>query len=76
MNPLTAERIARNDSAFRDANEGIGLKAREYETAEDQPGPVHLRVRRFELHCDPPTHTWRVRGYSGGFAPVPERPRS
>jgi hypothetical protein len=39
MNPLTAERIARNDSAFRDANEGIGLKAREYETDEDQPVP-------------------------------------
>jgi len=39
VNPLTAERIARNDSAFRDANEQIGLKAREYDTAEDQPIP-------------------------------------
>jgi hypothetical protein len=39
VNPLTAERIARNHSAFRDANEKIGLKAREYDTAEDQPVP-------------------------------------
>ena len=39
VNPLTAERIARNDSAFRNANEKIGLKAREYDTAEDQPVP-------------------------------------
>ena len=39
VNPLTAERIARNASAFRDANEKIGLKAREYDTAEDQPVP-------------------------------------
>ena len=39
VNPLTAERIARNDSAFRDANEKIGLKARECDTADTQPVP-------------------------------------
>jgi hypothetical protein len=39
MNPLTAERIARNDSAFREANEQIGAKAREHHTAADQPVP-------------------------------------
>lgn len=39
MSPLTAERIARNDSAFREANEQIGAKAREKHTAEDQPVP-------------------------------------
>ena len=36
---MTAERIARNDSAFREANEQIGAKAREHHTAEDQPVP-------------------------------------
>ena len=39
MSPLTAELIARNDSAFRDANEQIGAKAREHHTAEDQAVP-------------------------------------
>jgi hypothetical protein len=39
MTPLTAERIARDDSAFREANEQIGVKAREPHTAEDQPVP-------------------------------------
>ena len=39
MKPLTAERIARNDSAFREANEQIGVKARELRTAAEQPVP-------------------------------------
>ena len=36
MNPMTAERIARNDSAFRAANEQISSKATTAHTAEDQ----------------------------------------
>jgi hypothetical protein len=38
MNPMTEERIARNDSIFRDANEQINAKAKEHNT-------VHLRMR-------------------------------
>ena len=36
MNLMTAERIGRNDSAFRDANEQIRGKAREQHVADDQ----------------------------------------
>ena len=36
MDPMTAERIGRNDSAFRDANEQISAKAKEHRTADDQ----------------------------------------
>jgi hypothetical protein len=36
MDAMTAERIGRNDSAFRDANEQIRGKAREHQTADDQ----------------------------------------
>ena len=36
MNPMTAERIGRNDSAFRDANEQIRGKARDKHIADDQ----------------------------------------
>lgn len=36
MNPMTAERIGRNDSAFRDANEQIFAKADEHHTAAGQ----------------------------------------
>jgi hypothetical protein len=39
MNRLTAERIARNDSVFRDANEQVSARAREYGAAEDQAVP-------------------------------------
>lgn len=39
MNRLAAERIARNDSVFRDANEQISAKARQHRTAEDQSVP-------------------------------------
>jgi hypothetical protein len=39
MDWLAAERIARNDSVFRDANEQIGRKAREHGAAEDQDVP-------------------------------------
>ena len=39
MNPMTAERIGRNDSAFRDANEQIRGKAREQHIADDQVIP-------------------------------------
>lgn len=36
MDLMTAERIGRNDSAFRDANEQIRGKAREQHIADDQ----------------------------------------
>ena len=36
MTPMTSERIARNDSAFRAANEQISSKATALHTAEDQ----------------------------------------
>ena len=36
MDPMTAERIGRNDSAFRDANEQISAKADEHHTAAGQ----------------------------------------
>ncbi len=39
MDPMTAERIGRNDSTFRDANEQIRAKAREHLTDLDQPIP-------------------------------------
>jgi hypothetical protein len=39
MDPTTAERIGRNDSAFRDANEQISAKANEHRTAVDQLVP-------------------------------------
>ena len=39
MSRLTAERIARNDSVFRDANEQIGMKAREQHAADDAALP-------------------------------------
>jgi hypothetical protein len=35
MDWMTAERIGRNDSAFRDANEQISAKAKELRTADD-----------------------------------------
>ena len=39
MYPMTAERIGRTDSAFRDANEQIRTKANEHLTAAEQPVP-------------------------------------
>lgn len=39
MDPMTAERIGRNDSAFRDANEQIRARAKEHLTAADQLVP-------------------------------------
>jgi hypothetical protein len=39
MEPMTEERIARNDSTFRDANESIGARAREFGTDEQQVVP-------------------------------------
>ena len=42
---MTAERIGRNDSIFRDANEQINAKAQEHGTDEDTGRAIHLRVR-------------------------------
>jgi hypothetical protein len=39
MNPMTEERIARNHSIFRDVNEQINAKAKEYDTDEEQAVP-------------------------------------
>jgi hypothetical protein len=39
MDPMTDERIARNDSIFRDANEQINAKARDHDTDERQAVP-------------------------------------
>ena len=39
MDVMTAERIAHNDSAFRDANEQISRRATALLTAKDQPIP-------------------------------------
>ena len=39
MNRFSAERIARNDSVFRDANEQINARARERGAVEHQPVP-------------------------------------
>jgi len=39
MNPMTAERVARNDSIFRDVNEQINAKAKEHDKGEEQAVP-------------------------------------
>ena len=49
MNPMTEERIARNDSLFRDANEQIGAKAREHGTKEEQVVPFICECA--DEHC-------------------------
>ena len=49
MNRSNAERIARNDSIFRDANEQISAKAREHGTAEDQDVPFLCECA--DEHC-------------------------
>ena len=36
---MTAERIARNDSIFRDVNEEFNAKAKEHDTDEEQALP-------------------------------------
>lgn len=49
MNPMTEERIARNDSIFRDANEHIRAKAREHGTEEEQAVPFICECA--DEHC-------------------------
>jgi hypothetical protein len=49
MNPMTAERIGRNDSIFRDANEQINAKAQEYDTDEGQAVPFICECA--DEHC-------------------------
>ena len=49
MNPMTAERIARNDSIFRDANEQINAKAQAYDTDEEQDVPFICECA--DEHC-------------------------
>jgi hypothetical protein len=49
MNPMTEERIARNDSIFRDANEQINAKAKEHDTDEDQVVPFICECA--DEHC-------------------------
>jgi hypothetical protein len=49
MNAMTEERIARNDSLFRDANEHIRAKAREHGTAEEQAVPFICECA--DEHC-------------------------
>ena len=59
MNPMTEERIARNDSIFRDANEQINASAREHDTDEEQAVP-------FICECadDTARHSFRSREVS------------
>jgi hypothetical protein len=49
MNPITEERIARNDSIFRDANEQINTSAREHGTDEEQAVPFICECA--DEHC-------------------------
>jgi hypothetical protein len=49
MNPMTEERIARNDSIFRDVNEQINAKAKEYDTDEQQAVPFICECA--DEHC-------------------------
>lgn len=49
MNPMTEERIARNDSIFRDANEQINAKAKELDTDEEQAVPFICECA--DEHC-------------------------
>lgn len=49
MNPMTEERIARNDSIFRDANEQINAKAKELETDEGHAVPFICECA--DEHC-------------------------
>ena len=49
MNPMTEERIARNDSIFRDANEQINAKAKKYDTDDDQAVPFICECA--DEHC-------------------------
>jgi hypothetical protein len=49
MYPMTEERIARNASIFRDANEQINAKAKEHDTDEDQVVPFICECA--DEHC-------------------------
>jgi hypothetical protein len=49
MNPMTDERIARNDSIFRDANEQINASALEHQTDEGQTVPFICECA--DEHC-------------------------
>jgi hypothetical protein len=49
LNPMTEERIARNDSIFRDANDQINAKAKEHDTGEEQPVPFICECA--DEHC-------------------------
>jgi hypothetical protein len=49
MNPMTEERIARNDSIFRDANEQINAKAKEHGVDEAQAVPFICECA--DEHC-------------------------
>jgi hypothetical protein len=49
MNSMTEERIARNDSIFRDANEQISAKAKEHDTDDDQAVPFICECA--DEHC-------------------------
>ena len=49
MIPMTEERIARNDSIFRDANEQINAKASEYGMEEEQMVPFICECA--DEHC-------------------------
>jgi hypothetical protein len=49
MNSMTEERIARNDSIFRDANEQINASAIEHDTGEEQAVPFICECA--DEHC-------------------------
>ena len=49
MYPMTEERIARNDSIFRDANEQINASAIEHDTGEEQAVPFICECA--DEHC-------------------------
>ena len=57
------ERIARNDSTFRDANEKIATAAGRYELGGE--GAFHLRVRDRVMHRDSTGSRWPSTRKSG-----------
>jgi hypothetical protein len=63
MNPMTEERIARNDSILRDVNEQINAEAREHNTDDAQGVPFICECA--DEHC---TLVVRKSGRAGDIA--------
>jgi hypothetical protein len=76
MDWMTAERIGRNDSAFRDANEQISAKAKELRTADDRLIPFICECADEECTSIIQLNLAEYEDVRNGFAPAPERHRT